>query len=159
MKKIFLLLFLFSIILSTSYSQERMRHGNDQKPLQRIEQWERTKLIDALNLNEETAVRFFARKHENQKKIKEILDQRDDAIGDIEDDLRNGNQNDASYQKKVDNLLSIENSISTERLNFLRSLSDLLSPIQIAKLVVFESKFRKEVRESLMGKGRPPKDN
>jgi len=159
MKKIFLLLFLFSIILSTSYSQERMRHGNDQKPLQRIEQWERTKLIDALNLNEETAVRFFARKHENQKKIKEILDQRDDAIGDIEDDLRNGNQNDASYQKKVDNLLSIENSISTERQNFLRSLSDLLSPIQIAKLVVFESKFRKEVRESLMGKGRPPKDN
>ena len=159
MKKIFLLLFLFSIFLSTSNSQERMRHGNDQKPLQRIEQWERTKLIDALNLSEETAVRFFARKNENQKKIKEILDQRDDAIKDLEDDIRNGNQNDASYKKKVDNLLSIENRIGIERQNFIGSLGDLLSPLQIAKLVVFENKFRKEVRESLMGRGRPPKEN
>ena len=136
-----------------------MRHGNDQKPLQRIEQWERTKLIDALNLSEETAVRFFARKNENQKKIKEILDQRDDAIKDLEDDIRNGNQNDASYKKKVDNLLSIENRIGIERQNFIGSLGDLLSPLQIAKLVVFENKFRKEVRESLMGRGRPPKEN
>jgi len=156
MKKIFLLFFLFSILLSTSYSQERMRQEKNQRPLQRIEQWERTKLIDALNLNEDTAIRFFARRHENQKKMKEILDQRDDAIRDLEDEIKNGDQNDASYKKKVDNLLSIENRIGTERENFLRSLSDLLSPIQIAKLVVFETRFRKEVRETLMGKGRQP---
>lgn len=159
MKKIFLLLFLFSILLSTLFSQERMRQGKDQRPLQRIEQWEKIKLIDALNLNEDTAIRFFARRHENQKKMKEILDQRDDAIKSIEDEIRNGNQNDASYKDKVNALLSLENNISKERENFLRSLSDLLSPMQIAKLVVFESRFRKEVRETLMGKGRPPGNN
>ncbi len=136
-----------------------MRQGQDRRPIQRIEQWERLKLIDALNLNEETAVRFFARRHENQKKMKEILDRRDDAIRDIEDEIRNGDQNDALYKDKVNALLSLENNISKERENFIRSLSDLLSPMQIAKLVVFESRFRKEVRETLMGKGRPPKDN
>ncbi|MBI5731356.1 MAG: hypothetical protein HY963_09480 [Ignavibacteriales bacterium] len=156
MKKIFLLFILFSILLSTSYSQERMRQGNDQRPLQRIEQWERIKLIDVLNLNEETAIRFFARRNENQKKMKEILDQRDDAIRDLENEIRNGNQNDALYKEKVNALLSLENNIGKERENFLRSLSDLLSPLQIAKMVVFESRFRKEVRETLMGKGRPP---
>jgi len=158
MKKIFLLLLSFSIFLSTSNSQERMRHGNDQKPLQRIEQWERTKLIDALNLNEETAVRFFARKKESQEKIKEILDKRDETINELENDLRNGNLNDASSKKRVEDLLSIENKIGVERGNFIRSLGDLLSPLQIAKLVVFENKFRKEIRESLMGRGRPPKE-
>ena len=116
-------------------------------------------MIDALNLDEETAIRFFARRHENQKKMKEILDQRDDAIRELEDEIRNGNQSDAVYKDKLSVLLSLENNISKERENFLRSLGDLLSPMQIAKLVVFESRFRKEVRESLMGKGRPPGNN
>ncbi len=159
MKKMFLPVIIIFILFSSSYSQQRMRQGQDQRPIQRIEQWERLKLIDALNLNEETAVRFFARRHENQKKMKEILDRRDDAIRDIEDEIRNGDQNDALYKDKVNALLSLENNISKERENFIRSLSDLLSPMQIAKLVVFESRFRKEVRETLMGKGRPPKDN
>lgn len=159
MKKIFLLLILFSILSSTSFSQERMRQGKNQRPLQRIEQWERIKLIDALNLNEETAIRFFARRHENQNKMKEILDQRDDAIRDLEDEIRKGTQNDASYKDKINNLLLLENRISKERESFVRSLNDLLSPMQIAKLVVFESRFRKEVRETLMRKGRSPKDN
>ncbi len=156
MKKIFLLFILFSILLSTSYSQERMRQGKDQRPLQRIEQWERIKLIDVLNLNEDTAIRFFARRNENQQKMKEILDQRDNAIGELEDEIRSGNQNDASYKDKINALLSLENNISKARENFLRSLNDLLSPIQIAKMVVFESRFRREVRETLMGKGRLP---
>ena len=158
MKKLFLLIFLFSVLSSAIYSQDRMRMGKNQKPLQRIEQWERIKLIDALNLNEETAIRFFARRHENQNKMKEILDRRDEAIRDIEDEIRNGGQNDALYKEKVNALLSLENSISKERENFLRSLSDILSPMQIAKLVVFESRFRREVRETLMGKGRMPKE-
>jgi len=159
MKKIFLPVIIVLILFSSSYSQQRMRQGQDQRPIQRIEQWERFKLIDALSLNEETAIRFFARRHENQKKMKEILDQRDDAIRELEDEIRNGNQNDAAYKDKLNVLLSLENNISKERENFLRSLSDLLSPMQIAKLVVFESRFRKEVRESLMGKGRPPGNN
>jgi len=156
MKKIFLLVLLFSVLSSAIYSQDRMRMGKNQKPLQRIEHWERIKLIEVLNLNEDTAIRFFARRHENQKKMKEILDRRDDAIKDIEDEIQNGTQDDATYKDKINALLSLESSISKERENFLRALSDILSPVQIAKLVVFESRFRREVRETLMGKGRPP---
>lgn len=159
MKKMFLPVIIIFILFSSGYSQQRMRQGQDQRPLQRIEQWERLKLIDVLSLNEETAIRFFARRHENQKKMKEILDQRDDAIRELEEYIHSGNQNDATFKDKLNALLSLENNISKERENFLRSLSDLLSPMQIAKLVVFESRFRKEVRESLMGKGKPPKDN
>jgi len=159
MKKMFLPVIIVFILFSSGYSQQRMRQGQDQRPLQRIEQWERLKLIDALSLNEETAIRFFARRHENQKKMKEILDQRDDAIRELEDGIRNGNQNDATFKDKLNALLLLENNISKERENFLRSLSDLLSPMQIAKLVVFETRFRKEVRESLMGKGKSLKDN
>ena len=44
--------------------------------------------------------------------MKEILDQRDDAISDLENEIRNGTQNDALYKEKVNTLLLLEGSIS-----------------------------------------------
>jgi hypothetical protein len=133
----------------------RERQNRDLKPLQKIEQWEKVKLIEVLNLDEETAVRFFARRNEHQKKMKEILDQKDGMIQDIEDEIRSGSQtSDAAYKEQVGNILSLESRIMKERENFLKSLSDLFTPKQIATLVVFESKFRKEIRERLIERGR-----
>jgi Spy/CpxP family protein refolding chaperone len=156
MKKVFLPFLITCLIFSSVIAQNRMKMGKDSKPLQRIEQWEKLKLIDALGLNEETALRLFARRHENQVKIKEILDQRDSALHEIEDEINNKNQSsDAIYKDQVNKLLSLEERITIERGNFLKSLNDILTPQQIAKLVVFESRFRRQVRETLMGHGRP----
>jgi hypothetical protein len=157
MKKIFLLFLFACILVSSVIAQNRMRMGKDLRPLQRIEQWEKLKLIDALGLSEETTLRFFARRHDNQMKIKEILDQRDLALREIEDQINNGSQkNDLIYKDQINKLISLEERITSERGNFLRSLNDILTPSQIARLIVFESKFRKEVRETLMGRGQPP---
>lgn len=127
--------------------------NKDMRPLQKIEQWEKIKLIETLNLDEETAVRFFTRKRENQLKVKEILDQRDAALDELENEIKNGSQKDeAVYKDQVNKLISLESRITSERENFIKSLGDLLTPLQIAKLIVFESKFRREVRETLMGR-------
>ena len=127
--------------------------NKDMRPLQKIEQWEKIKLIETLNLDEETAVRFFTRKRENQLKVKEILDQRDAALDELENEIKNGSQKDeAVYKDQVNKLISLESRITSERENFIKSLGDLLTPMQIAKLIVFESKFRREVRETLMGR-------
>lgn len=155
MRKIFFLFITFFLVVSTINSQMRERQNRDLKPLQKIEQWEKVKLIEVLNLNEETAVRFFARRNEHQKKMKEILDQKDGMIQDIEDEIRSASlTSDAAYKEQVGNILSLESRIMRERENFLKSLSDLFTPKQIATLVVFESKFRKEIRERLIERGR-----
>ncbi|MFA7228299.1 MAG: hypothetical protein WC061_04625 [Melioribacteraceae bacterium] len=154
MKKIFGSLLILLIAGSIIYSQNRPRMGNSAKPMQRIEQWEKMKLIEILDLNENTAVRFFARRHENQMKIKEILDKRDIIIRDLEEDVKNDTQrNDSFYLDQINKLTSLERKISSERENFVKSLGDLLSPQQIVKLIVFESNFRREVRASLMDRG------
>jgi hypothetical protein len=160
MKKVFLPFLITCLIFSSVIAQNRMRMGKDSKPLQRIEQWEKIKLIEVLGLNEDTAVRFFARRNENQKKMKDILDQRDGMIQNLEDDIRGSSQiSEAAYKEQVNNFLFIESSISKERENFLRSLSDLLTPKQIAILIVFESRFRKEIRETLMNRFKPQDRN
>ncbi|MHB8907185.1 MAG: hypothetical protein ACYC4T_09775 [Melioribacteraceae bacterium] len=160
MKKVFLPFLITCLVFSSAIAQNRMRMGKDSKPLQRIEQWEKLKLVDALGLSEETALRFFARRHENQTKIKEILDQRESTLSEIENEINKSSQSsDAVYKDQVNKLMSLEERISTERGNFLRSLNDILTPQQIAKLIVFESKFRRQVRETLMGRDRPQMKN
>lgn len=155
MKKIFIPLIIILVAGSSLFAQNRPR--KEMKPLQRIEQWERIKLIEVLNMDEETTVRFFTRRRDNQMKVKEILDQRETALNDLESEIKNGTQaGDALFKEKVNKLLALDGKITSERENFIRSLSDLLSPVQIAKLIVFESKFRREVRETLMGRGRGP---
>jgi len=160
MKKIFLTLLFICLTVTGLFAQNRPRMNKDVKPMQRIEQWEKMKLMDALNLDEESSVRFFARRRDNQMKVREILDQRDAAMNDLENEIKHGSQSgDSFYREKVNNLLALEARITSERENFLKSLGDLLNPKQIAKLIVFESKFRREVRETLMRRGQGPGNN
>lgn len=157
MKKLFLLLILISGLSSIVIAQNRMRMGmgKDSKPMQRIEQWEKLKLIEVLDLDEEASVRFFTRRRDNQIKLKEILDQRDLTMHDLEKEIRSGSQtSDTYYKEQINKIISLENSITSLRESFVRSLSDLLTPQQIAKLLVFETNFRREVRETLMRRGK-----
>lgn len=160
MKKMFVPLLIICLVGPTVIAQNNSRMNKEMKPLQRIEQLEKIKLIEILNLDEETAIRFFTRRRDNQMKVKEILDQRDAAINELENEIKNGSQtNDAFYKDQVNKLISLESRITSERENFVKSLSDLLTPLQIAKLIVFESKFRREVRETLMKRGRDLMNN
>ena len=125
------------------------------KPLEQIEEWERMKLIQVLSLNEETSVRFFARRNEHQKRVREILNQRDQLAQEIENEIKDGSKiSDAAYQEQVNKILDFEAKMLKEREGFIKSLNDILSPEQIAKLTVFEIRFRREVRERIMGHGK-----
>lgn len=125
------------------------------KPLRQIEEWEKMKLIQVLDLNEDASVRFFARRNEHQKHVREILNQRDQLAQEIEKEIKGGAKvSDAVYQEQVNRMLEFEAKVMKERENFIKSLNDILSPEQIAKLTVFEIRFRREVRERIMGHGK-----
>ena len=57
--------------------------------------------------------------------------------------------NEKELNSMIDKYLSYDNEIEKEREVFIHSLSDILSVTQIAKLVVFEKKFRDEIRDIL----------
>ena len=151
MKKLFFITFLVVIAATGLYAQNRGRGDKNMNPLQKIEEWEKMKLIEVLNLNEDTSVRFFARRNEHQKKIKEILDQREELAKRMESEFNNTPKvSDAVYQEQVNNMIASEVKIQKERENYFHGLSDILSPEQIAKLTVFEIQFRRQIREKLM---------
>ena|ERR1035437_93184 len=150
------LLFLFLLFsISISYGQRDENPGRGPRPLEKIEQWEKAKLIEVLKMNEEKSVRFFARRNEHQNKMKEILDKRDQFMKDLNKELLDGTkQNDNVYREKLNNLLSFDSRLTKERESFLKSLNDILTPQQILKLSVFELNFRREIREKLLERDR-----
>jgi hypothetical protein len=145
----FFLVFIFAFSIAFSQTDDKQMQGS--KPLEKIQQWEKAKLIELLNLKEENSVKFFARRNDHQNKMKEILDQRDQFMKDLSKELHEGTkQNDNTYRDKLYKLLSFESRLMKEKEAFLKSLNDVLTPEQILKLSVFEIKFRKELREKLI---------
>jgi Spy/CpxP family protein refolding chaperone len=158
MKKIFTSLLIVLLVCSISIAQKQKQQNNrNLKPLQKIEQLEKAKIIEALNLSEETAVRLFARRNESQQKVREAFRQKDELLKELEQSLKsNAQMSDAEYRERVNTINAIDASMFKERDIFYRSLGDLLSPKQIAKFIVFENNFRKEIKRSLMDKGHMP---
>lgn len=151
MKRILFLLFIVLIITQLN-AQERERKYGERKALKKIEQLEKVKLIEMLDLNENTSVRFFARRNEHQQKMRDIFEEREKIINELKNAIDNNSGNDSYYKDQVNKLLELENKMNSERENFYNSLSSILTPNQLAKYAVFEFMFRREIAHSLMGK-------
>lgn len=151
MKKRIIILFVLFLAVSITAQNFPPKHPRGQGPRGRIEQLEKIKLLETLDLDEETSVRFFSRRDDFKEEHKEIIDKRDEILLEIELNLKKERTVDEfDYQSALDNLSNIERRIIEHRETFINSLKDILTIEQISKFVVFESKFMREVRDALM---------
>ncbi len=157
MKKI-LLSVLLVLLISFVGMPQRM-HDKLNKNKGKLEQLEKIKLIDALELDEETSIRFFARRNQSRKDIDELEKKSDNILIQLENTLKDNDPKLADKQKNlIVDLLKTRQQIVTEKQKFIDSLSDILSSGQVARLLVFEKRFREEIRNVLFDK-KPPLKN
>ncbi|NMB81794.1 MAG: hypothetical protein GYA14_08245 [Ignavibacteria bacterium] len=150
--------FLFLIILLTAsgvFGQVKEEDKRRPKPWEKIEQLEKAKLIEVLDLDEQTAIKFFSRRKEHQKQMRDLMDSRENMLKELEKNIKEKGTKDGYYTDQVNKILEIEKQMSLAKQNFFKSLNDLFTPEKIAKLTVFEYKFRREIAQSLMGRKRP----
>jgi hypothetical protein len=144
------ILTLFVMLLTfVKVEAQGFMHNNSQA-MKKIEELEKIKIIDALGMDEQTSVRFFARRNEFKEKQDKLihsafklLDQMD-ALS-----QKNIDKNDPHFKKLIDQYMNVSEQIVVQRNEFYRSLNNILSQQQIAKLLVFERKFREEIRDAL----------
>lgn len=96
-------IFLFA---SFSLAQDRRHHNSD--AFKKIEELEKIKLIEALGLNEQTTLKFFARRSENRSKqgklmqeASKLLDQMDIIV------KKDTSNNNPEYKKLIEQYLNI----------------------------------------------------
>ena len=123
----------------------------------KFEQLEKIKVIETLEMNEETTLRFFSRKSEHQKQQDEIQDKIREKIDNLEVIFKSGRVATVDELKKnISEINALQSELEKNRIEFINSLSDILSYEQIAKLLIFERKFRDEIRRLIIKDRKPP---
>lgn len=153
MKNLFITLLTIVLLTSISFPQQMKEKG--MKNREKLEQLEKIKLIEALDLDEETSIRFFARRNDSKKEIQELEMKAEDIISELEKSFNSENKNQSENQKQlISEMLKTRESIELKRNQFISSIYDILTVEQIGKLIVFEKKFRDEIRQVLFDKKR-----
>lgn len=81
----------------------------------------------------------------------EVLRKKEDNLIEELNDLAQSSENpdDPQIKKMIDESFKIRDEMDEERKIFINSLADILTYKQVAKLIAFEPRFKKEIREIL----------
>lgn len=122
--------------------------GRPEKGRGKLEQFKKLKLIEILNLKEDDAIRFFAKLNTHENKMQEVQKRRGDLLDSLEL-LVKMKSSEKSLEGVFDQLYDCEQQQLMERKSFRTEAKSILSTEQIAKWLLFERKFKQEVRERI----------
>jgi hypothetical protein len=146
MKKVILSAAFILLLCSISLAQR----DEKKDPREKIEALEKIKLLETLDMDEETAIKFFSRRNDHKEKIKDMFNELDSERNKIRKKVKTlHDDNDPGLKKLVENYFVIQQKIDEEKKNFISSLTDILTVKQIAELTLFERRFREEIRDIL----------
>jgi hypothetical protein len=138
-------LILTAIIAAFSLNNALDAQEKGDKFRDRIEKIKIEKLINKLELDDNTAEVFTAKYKDFSKLIKELNKKRFLAYKLMVENLESG----SGLDTLVDQVIAYEIQINDERENFAVDLKTFLSPKQIATIIVFERKFNNEIKKLL----------
>ena len=164
MKK--MLIIIFVIFLSSSFfaqsrqnNMARMHNRMMRKHGKELRMLEQLKLIEYLKLDENQAVRFAARRNKYLSQQDSLLRIKRELTDSLSALIAN-HAGDRTYKKIVSQIFKTDKSLISNKKSFLKNLSDFLSQEQIAKIVVFENRFKKDIMRMMLKRrgGINPKD-
>jgi hypothetical protein len=143
MNRYFIVLLAAVVCIALSHAQDRPGQFRAQ---QRIEQFKKLRMIEALKLDDDTSIRFFTKYTKHEEAMRGINKQRDDLIDQLQD-MRKSDSGAAGMEKIFTELTALDTKQAEERARFLDDLKTVLSTKQIADLIIFERNFARNVRQ------------
>jgi ribosomal protein S15P/S13E len=142
------------IIVSSIQSFSQMHDKPPHYMRDKLIQLENIKIIEVLDMDEETTLRFFSRRNELQTKMEKLTERADEIITQMEVIFKAGK---VYTEEELKSLIVEANTIHTEivqtKSDFINSLDDILTTEQITKLIIFERRFKDELKRAMF-KGR-----
>ena len=148
MKVLFLAVSL--IIISSMQSFSQMHDKPPQHMRDKLIQLENIKIIETLNMDEETTLRFFSRRNELHTKAENLTKRSDEIITQLELIFKAGKvYTEAELKSLIVEANTIHSEIVQSKSDFINSLDDILTTDQIAKLIIFERRFKDELKRAM----------
>ena len=147
MNKLILLLIIV-ISVSVTLTAQRKHDRKHQVP-DKILQLEKIKLIESLEMDEETTLKFFSRRSEHEREMEKIHKAINEKLGKMEQIVNSDNVLDEELKASIEELNLIHQKLNRIKADFINSLDDILSYEQIARMILFERKFKEELRRAI----------
>lgn len=137
--------FVLAVITAGLLQAQPPEGMGNRRPMERLERFKKIRMVEALNLDEETGVKLVSRYSKHRERMKELESERSGVVEALEELVRS-NAGDGEYQKQFAELIETEKKIADARKRFMDELKEVLTTKQIAQYIIFERDFMKDVR-------------
>jgi len=112
----------------------------------KFEQFKKMRIIEALHLDDETAIRFVTKYNKFIEEMRQAGKKRNEIIARLDDALKN-NANEETLEKIIKEFVLCDDQAGDIRNKFYTDLKDVFTTKQLAQFIVFEKNFNQNIRE------------
>jgi len=159
MKKYLLIGLIFFAVLAIDLLPQQHHMGNRRNNArEKIDQLEKIKLIEELNMSDDVSLKFFTKRNEFREKGKRLNGKIDSLSRTISEKSQRIDENipNEEWEKLIEEFVSTEKKLQNNKNDFLISIQKILTPKQVAEFLAFERKFREEIQGILLRGRRKP---
>jgi hypothetical protein len=124
-----------------------MKDSEIRRQLEQIKIWQMTK---EMNLPTDKAEKFFPLYNKYTEEMRTITTERVKAINALDSSMRD-NVGDAEINAQIKRILDYDDELASTHAKFISALGGILSPTEVARYMVFEQRFDREIRERIRG--------
>lgn len=147
----YLATFVWLLILTINIIPQEEHMGRMQ-PQKRLKQLEKVKLLEILDMDDETASKVLKLKDLHENNMSALREKQNGILDEIEETLADdGSKKVSSLNKLVGDFEKTEQDMFNERGRFHKEIQNLLPAEKFARFIVFERNFRAEIRDLIMG--------
>ena len=118
------------------------------KAMERLEQFKKMKLIEMLDMDEETSEKFFVKYNQIDDKHKEKRQELEKTLENLKTAIKYDSSVD-ELQKLTEKVIKLQKEMHEIHLEKLKAMKSILDKKQYAKYVLFENIFADEVRKRI----------
>lgn len=137
------------LLAQTLFAQPPMDPERREMMRERIETLKLWKMIEFMDLSSEQSDEFLPILHEFQKAKKELEMARRQLFKDLEEELESKEPDEKTIEDILFELEENRVKLEKERERFIMNSSNALSRIQLGKLLLFEQRFERELRDTI----------
>ena len=136
------MIFIIALCVSLSMMQEA-RSGKNMKVMMK---WQLTEYLD---LEESQAEKFFPKMNTHEKELKNINKEIIGLKNKLEEQINSGTASKQENARVIQKIKELEKRKIEAKYQYLGSLDGVLEPNQVSKLMVFDKKFKKSLKEQI----------
>ena len=136
----------YLLILLLSLSVLSAQKNDPRKNMRLMMKW---KLTEYLDLNENQAEKFFPRMNSHEKEMKIINNEIKNLKDELDEYILSGSSTKRKNNSILEQIRNLEQNKVNLRFDYLNSVDDILNPSQVSKLLIFENKFRRSLKDQI----------